>query len=93
VVFQANLTTCDKETRTLLLHTAEEFKKLSPDLVKYRPLVVNYILSKKIKNKLQIQAAAKFIHQSKGTQFEISDFEKAAGVGTSTKFSSFFHFF
>jgi glutaminyl-tRNA synthetase len=81
MVKEAKITTCDKETRTLLLHTAEEFKKLSPDLMKYRSLIVNYILSKKIKNKLQIQAAAKFIHQSKGREFELSDFEKAAGVG------------
>ncbi|XP_068643603.1 glutamine--tRNA ligase-like [Aristolochia californica] len=69
---------CNKTVGNLLYMVATKFPASA---LKHRPTMLQYVVSSKIKNPTQLEAALSFLGTVGSESFNIDDFEEACGVG------------
>ncbi|KAL2944147.1 Glutamine--tRNA ligase cytoplasmic [Bienertia sinuspersici] len=79
VIHEAGVTDgCDRTTGNLLYTVATKFPA---NALEHRPRLAEYVVSSKIKTPAQLEAAFSFFANVGPEKFNLSDFEKACGVG------------
>ncbi len=77
VLSEAKIDTCDTEVAHALLQIAEKMK----DTYNHRlPLVLKYVLDKKLLNPSQIDTCVEFVKEKGDLQLTEEEFEKRVGV-------------
>nr|CAB3464148.1 unnamed protein product [Digitaria exilis] len=83
VIAEAGVTGCDKSVGNLLYTVATKYPA---NALVHRPDLINYILSEKIKNSAQLDAALSFLSTLGPDSLDRVKFEEACGVGVVVSF-------
>ncbi|KAF7063848.1 hypothetical protein CFC21_070322 [Triticum aestivum] len=78
VIAEAGITWCDKSVGNLLYAVATKYPS---NALVHRPNLINYIVSMKIKNPAQLDAALSFLTNVGPDSLDTGKFEEACGVG------------
>uniref|UniRef100_R7W940 glutamine--tRNA ligase n=1 Tax=Aegilops tauschii TaxID=37682 RepID=R7W940_AEGTA len=78
VLAEAGITGCDKSVGNLLYAVATKYPN---NALVHRPALISYIVSTKIKNPAQLDAALSFLTNTGPESLDIGKFEEACGVG------------
>ncbi|RLM99617.1 glutamine--tRNA ligase-like [Panicum miliaceum] len=83
VIAEAGVTGCDKSVGNLLYTVATKYPA---NALVHRPNLIKYILSEKIKNSAQLDAALSFLSTLGPDSLDLVKFEEACGVGVVVSF-------
>ncbi|PUZ58400.1 hypothetical protein GQ55_5G507100 [Panicum hallii var. hallii] len=78
VIAEAGIKECDKSVGNLLYAVATKYPA---NALVHRPVLIKYVLSTKIKNPAQLDAALSFLSNIGPDSLDIKKFEEACGVG------------
>ncbi|KAJ4808672.1 Glutamine--tRNA ligase [Rhynchospora pubera] len=78
VIKEAGVEMCDKTIGNLLYTVATKYPA---NALVHRPVLVNYVVSTKIKSSAQLDAALSFLTNVGPEPFELDKFEQACGIG------------
>nr|CAB3471930.1 unnamed protein product [Digitaria exilis] len=78
VIAEAGIKECDKSVGNLLYAVATKYPT---NALVHRPVLIKYVLSTKIKNPAQLDAALSFLTNTGPDSLDVEKFEEACGVG------------
>jgi len=78
VIAEAGIKECDKSVGNLLYAVATKYPT---NALVHRPVLISYVLSTKIKNPAQLDAALSFLTNTGPDSLDVVKFEEACGVG------------
>nr|ATA66951.1 glutaminyl-tRNA synthetase [Saccharum hybrid cultivar]QCS40596.1 glutaminyl-tRNA synthetase [Saccharum hybrid cultivar] len=78
VIAEAGIKECDKSVGNLLYAVATKYPT---NALVHRPVLISYVLSTKIKNPAQLDAALSFLTNTGPDSLDVGKFEEACGVG------------